>query len=45
MKCGVKFPLLAKCILRHYFMGGWTFYNVQITEVQMVDYRWLRHEV
>ena len=38
MKCGVKFPLLANCILRLYFMGCWTFYDVQITEVQMMDY-------
>jgi hypothetical protein len=35
MKCGVKFPLLAKCILRHYFMVGRTFNDLQITEIQM----------
>ena len=35
MKCGVKFPLLAKCILRHYFMDGRTFNDLQITEIQM----------
>mgnify|MGYP000871517383 FL=1 len=35
VKCGVKYALLAKCILRLYFMDGRTFYDVQITEVQM----------
>jgi hypothetical protein len=35
MKCGVKFSLLATCILRHYLMGGRTFNDLQITEIQM----------